>query len=213
MLRFFGPVVVSLLGAGATSLVPSLARADDAPPEALRDAPSAPMPAPHGRVPYMHLEGTIAVGTGLRFNNPYRLATPLGNDAESVSRTATYLDLGAGVRFGSPAWFQHGPLMRMSFSLEGVHQEVLTPGYAVCRAFRAFEPCVRVGVPLVLRPDANVGVEAGVALHYFVRAGIGVMAEGVGDLFYGAGTREVAYPAYPMLSIQGGLVVALEALP
>lgn len=208
MVRNLGPVVVACLAACALVGAPAPAAAQDADAEHVR-----PMAAPHGRVPYMRFEGTLGAGTGLRFNNPYRLATPLGSDAESVSRTAAYVDVGAGVRFGAPSTFQHGPLVRVSFSVEGVHQEVLTPGYAVCRSFRALEPCVRLGLPLVLRPDANVGFEAAVAIHYFVRAGLGVMAEGVGDLFYGAGTREVAYPAYPTLSLQGGLVVALEALP
>ena len=40
-----------------------------------------------------------------------------------------------------------------------------------------------------------------------------VAAEIVGDVFYGAGTREVATPAYPVLSAQLGLVLAVEVLP
>ena len=42
------------------------------------------------------------VGDGLRFNNPYRLATILGSQAQSLSRTATYADLGAAVVLGHP---------------------------------------------------------------------------------------------------------------
>jgi len=48
---------------------------------------------------------------------------------------------------------------------------------------------------------------------WFVRAGVGLAAELVGDVFYGAGTREVATPAYPVLSAQGGLWLSWEAMP
>jgi hypothetical protein len=50
---------------------------------------------------------SLAVGRGLRFNNPYRLEKPLGDTAESVSLAATYLDIGGGVavrRARLPAW-------------------------------------------------------------------------------------------------------------
>ena len=52
---------------------------------------------------YMQLFATSFVGDGLRFNNPYRLATPLGSSAESVSRTAAYADIGAAATLGNPA--------------------------------------------------------------------------------------------------------------
>ena len=43
---------------------------------------------------YWHSFATLALGDGLRFNNPYRLSTPLGKTPESVSLTAAYYDLG-----------------------------------------------------------------------------------------------------------------------
>ena len=46
-----------------------------------------------------------------------------------------------------------------------------------------------------------------------MRAGIGVAAEVVGDLFWGTGTREVAVVSYPLLSAQLGLIVSYEVLP
>ena len=46
-----------------------------------------------------------------------------------------------------------------------------------------------------------------------MRAGIGVGAELVGDVFYGAGTREVEHPAYPVLSAQIGVTGTYEVLP
>jgi hypothetical protein len=43
--------------------------------------------------------------------------------------------------------------------------------------------------------------------------GVGITGELVGNLFYGAGTREVSSAAYPVLSAQVGLTVAYEVLP
>ena len=42
---------------------------------------------------------------------------------------------------------------------------------------------------------------------------LGVRAELVGDVFYGAGTVERRVPAYPMLSVAVGLVFVYEVLP
>jgi hypothetical protein len=65
----------------------------------------------------------------------------------------------------------------------------------------------------VLTPDVTYGVEGGAGGIWFARAGLGAVAELVGDVFYGAGTREVATPAYPVLSLQVGLWLSLEAMP
>lgn len=156
---------------------------------------------------------TSFVGDGLRFNNPYRLATPLGSTAESVSRTAGYVEVGAAALRGDPLAFQHGLALRCAFAVEGVPQAVLTPSYLLWRRMRQVALFARAGVPVVLTPDPTMGLEASLGAVLFVRGGIGVGAELVGDVFYGAGTREVAIPAYPILAGQIGLVVAYEALP
>ncbi len=196
-----------------TCVMPAAARAADAGGTHSETASPGTILVPRGPWPYVRFVGTLLGGTGLRFNNPYRLAAPLGDDAESVSRSAAYVDLGLAMLVGAPTKFQHGPAMRLSIAVEGIGQQVLAPSYLVCRQWRALQPCARLGVPLVLRPDANVGMELGVGVTYFVRAGLGVVAEGVASLFYGAGTRESAYPAYPLLSAQAGLIVSYEALP
>src|SRR5262249_5432204 len=97
-------LVAALVGGAAD------ARAEDSPSAAApaREEPFATKPG------YLQVFGTVMGGTGLRFNNPYRLATPLGSDAESVSRTAAYVDLGLGATFGSPLGFQHGAALRLT---------------------------------------------------------------------------------------------------
>jgi hypothetical protein len=152
-------------------------------------------------------------GDGLRFNNPYRLATPLGSTAESVSRTAMYMDLGISAVFGDPLAIQHGASLRWSVAVEGVPQSVLTPSYLFYRRWRALAAYGRLGLPIVLSPATTWGFEGAAGGVWFVRGGIGIAAEIVGDVFYGAGTRDVQTPAYPILSGQLGLVVSYEVLP
>jgi hypothetical protein len=162
---------------------------------------------------YAQLFATAFVGDGLRFNNPYRLATPLGSDAESLSRTASYADFGFAITLGDPLGWQHGAALRFSSAVEGIAQQVFTPSYLLWRRWRAWAVYGRAGVPIVLTPNGTWGMELGAGGAWFFRGGIGLAAELVGDVFYGAGTREVATPAYPVLSAQLGLVIAYEVLP
>ena len=162
---------------------------------------------------YVQLFLTTFFGDGLRFNNPYRLSTPLGSDAQSVSRTAPYIDVGVGATFGNPLGFQHGATLRTSAALSGVGQVVMTPSYLGYRRWSALALYGRAGVPVVVTPDATWGLEAGVGATWYFLGGIGVAAEMVGDVFYGAGTRDKATVTYPVLSGQLGFVVAYEVLP
>jgi hypothetical protein len=162
---------------------------------------------------YAQLMATALGGAGLRFNNPYRLATPLGRDAESVARSATFVEVGFGVTFGNPLGLQHGVTLRTSIAIEGVSQVVMTPSYLAYRRWGAFAVWGRAGVPLVLTPDATVGLEAAAGSAWFFRGGLGLAAELVSDVFYGAGTADVRVASYPMLSAQLGLLFAYEVLP
>jgi hypothetical protein len=190
------------------SRLPS-ARAQDA-----EGAPKREKEEPFRTKPgYVQLFATTFFGSGLRFNNPYRLATVLGDDAESVSRTATYVDIGIGATFGSPLGLQHGATLRTSAALQGVGQVVMTPSYLAWRRWSAFALYGRAGLPIVLTPDVTGGLEAGVGGTWFFLGGFGLAAEVVGDLFYGAGTRDAAVTTYPILSGQLGLVAAYEVLP
>jgi len=178
--------------------------------------PEKPKPEPdpfRTRPGYVQLFLTTFFGDGLRFNNPYRLSTPLGSDAESVSRTAPYIDVGVGATFGNPLGFQHGVALRTSAALQGVGQVVMTPSYLGYRRWSALALYGRAGVPVVVTPDATWGLEAGLGATWYFLGGIGVAAEMVGDVFYGAGTRDKATVTYPVLSGQLGFVVAYEVLP
>ncbi len=178
--------------------------------------PEKPKPEPdpfRTRPGYVQIFLTTFFGDGLRFNNPYRLSTPLGSDAESVSRTAPYIDIGLGATFGNPLGFQHGATLRTSAALSGVGQVVMTPSYLGYRRWSSIALYGRAGIPIVVTPDATWGLEAGLGATWYFLGGIGVAAEMVGDVFYGAGTRDKATVTYPVLSGQLGFVVAYEVLP
>ena len=176
-------------------------------------------PPPESHAPTMQRSGwvdvfaTAYVGDGLRFNNPYRLASVLGSDAESLSRTALYTDLGAAMVLGDPSRLAHGLALRLSFAVEGVPQAVLTPTYLLLHRWGAWGAYGRAGPSLVLTPDTTWGMEGAAGAVWFLRAGIGLSAELVGDIYYGAGTHEVAVATYPILSAQGGLWLSYEAMP
>jgi hypothetical protein len=207
-------VLVALLGA-ATVAAGRPARAADIESDEGRPAEKAASePDPFRTKPgYVQLFATTFVGEGLRFNNPYRLATPLGDGAESLSLTAPYVDIGLAATFGNPLGLQHGAALRTTAALQGVGQVVMTPSYLAWRRWRSLALYGRAGVPIVATPDVTWGLEAGLGGTWFFLGGIGVAAEVVGDVFYGAGTREKATVTYPVLSGQLGLVLAYEVLP
>ena len=207
-------VLVAAFAAAAGILLGSvsLAHADDE-VSPFADKPR-PEPDPFRTKPgYFQIFATAFIGQGLRFNNPYRLATPLGKDAESLSKTAPYVDIGFGATFGNPLGLQHGATLRTSIATEGVGQVVMTPSYLAWRRWSAIALYGRAGVPLVFTPDVTWGLEAGVGATWFFLGGFGLAAEVVGDVFYGAGTREKATVTYPVLSGQLGFVIAYEVLP
>lgn len=200
-------------GLALAALTSRRARADEA-AEAPPKERAAPVPSPLAQKPgYAHLFATALAGTGFRFNNPYRLSTVLGSDAESVSRTAAYVDVGVGATFGDALGFQFGAALRSSFAVEGVRQAVLTPSFVAYRRWGAWAAMGRVGTPIVLQPDATWGLEAGLAGTWYFLGGIGLTAEVVGDVFYGTGTADVRVASYPVLSGQAGLTVSWEVLP
>lgn len=201
------------------ALVPARAFAQDASPDTREvDAPPTKQgldkEEPFATKPgYTQLFATVMGGTGLRFNNPYRLSTPLGSDAESVSRTAAYIDIGLAMTLGSPLGFQHGASLRTTAAVEGVGQVVMTPSYFGWRRWRSLAAFARAGIPCVLTPDVTWGLEAAGGGAWFFLGGFGVVAEMVGTLFYGAGTAESAVVTYPVLSGQLGLITTYEILP
>lgn len=207
----------STAAAAAIAVGLTASRAPAAPGEppseevAERIAPLTPLT---DRGPYLHLLGTVAVGRGLRFNNPFRLSRQLGGSAESVSLTATYLDLSVAALTGDPLGLQHGGWLHASFALSGVPQQVVTPGYAILYRFGPrWSVWGRPGVPLVTGPDANAGLELAAGAAFFVFGGLGVTGEVLYDLFWGAATDQVTRTRIPILSAQLGFVVELEVLP
>jgi hypothetical protein len=162
---------------------------------------------------WVDLSATSFVGDGLRFNNPYRLSTVLGSSAESLSRTAAYVDLGGAMLLGDPTFIAHGLAVRASVALEGIPQTVLTPSYIALHRWGPWGAYGRAGPTIVLTPDTTWGLEGAAGGMWFPFAGVGLVAELVGDVFYGAGTRDVQVATYPVLSAQAGLWLSWEALP
>jgi len=163
---------------------------------------------------YVHLMAFADLGDSLRFNNPFRLSNQLGDTGESLSRTPVYSSLGGAVALGDPNGFQHGLLLQWSRQLAGLPQNVLTPSYLLLHGgLRPWIPYARAGLPIVLNPDANVGGEAALGGSYMLLAGIGVHAEVVGSIFYGAATWDTGRTTIPMLSLQVGITGDYEVLP
>jgi A/G-specific adenine glycosylase len=157
---------------------------------------------------------TVSGGKGLRFNNPFRLRTQLGESAESVSATAGYVDLSLNGAFGEPDGVQHGASVHFAIAAEGVSQQALSATYLMLH--RGGTPLMlygRLGVSILTAPDPNLGGELALGLGYFFTGALGLTAELVGNLFYGAGTYESEVTAIPTLALQAGIIVDFEVLP
>jgi hypothetical protein len=148
----------------------------------------------------------LSVGRGLRFNNPYRLERPLGDSAESVSLSATYLDLSLAMLLAGPSVDQ-GVSLSALFALDGIGQFGVTPSYlAQLPISGRFAARGRLGVPIVIAPDATVGLEAALGSNFLVSHGLGLTSELVASVFFGAGTEETSATTIPMLSLQIGIM-------
>lgn len=163
---------------------------------------------------YGRVAAGLTFGRGIRFNNPYRLTTVLGETAESLSATAPYVDTSIDLAFGDPEGLQHGGTIHLCFALEGVAQQAISGSYVLSyRGLESFGLWGRLGPSLLVTPDANVGGELAVGGAYYVTGVWGITAELVGNLFYGAGTWQIDPAVYPILSAQAGIVADFEVLP
>ncbi len=161
-----------------------------------------------------HLLASLELGRGVRFNNPYRLATELGSDARSVSLIAPYGDLGLGFAYGPPDGLQHGASVHLSFSMAGVQGTALAVGYqAMYRGPRSFLAYGRLGPIASLSPDLDLGGEVGGGFGWFLTGHLAVATELIFDVWWGAGTHHVAVATYPVLAGQLGLLYDYELLP
>ena len=163
---------------------------------------------------HAHLFGALAIGRGLRLNNPYRLATPLGDSAESLSLSATYLDLSLGMALGPRDGIAHGGVLHLAVALDGIPQEVLTPSYVALHRFEGgWLAYGRAGVPVVLEPDLNAGLELAAGGAWLFTAGLGATIELSGSVFYGAATHDTEITVIPIVALSIGVFVDYEILP
>ena len=163
---------------------------------------------------YAHVFGGLSYGRGFRFNNPYRLQTQLGEDAQSLSLTADYVDFALGATIGPPSGLLHGAVAHLSWAASGISQQVLSLSYlaeyALGRDVRTFG---RIGVPIVLAPQVTNGLELGLGSVFSFTGALGASAELAFSLFQGAATWERSRTLWPVLSLQLGLYVDYEVLP
>ena len=104
--------------------------------------------------------------------------------------------------------------MSLSIAMDGVAQEVLGLSYvALLPLGNRFLVRGRAGVPIVLEPDANVGLEIGAGGAFLITGGFGLTGELVGSLFYGAGTLDRSTTTIPLLSLELGVFFDYEVLP
>lgn len=203
---------LSALGAFAVAIcVARRGVAETAP----RTAAKTPTPAEFesGR-PYVHSFSSFGYGRGIRWNNPYRLQTSLGDTTKSASLTAGYFDASLGAMLGDPNGLQHGAVFHLSFSANGISQQVLSLSYIGSLPLGPSALAyARAGVPFVLSPDTGIGVEVAAGAVYFLTGAIGVNAELVQSLFVGAATWEHDPSLYPITSLQLGLWFDYEVLP
>lgn len=205
-----GPALLACIALASLTLASlTLASPKYAGAAELEDAPRSEAASPAVRA-----IAALSLGRGLRFNNPYRLATPLGSTPESVSLSATYLDLSLGALWAEAFGLQHGAGLSAVVALSGLGQLGLTPSYLLhADVSRALELRVRAGVPVIVAPDTTLGLEAGFGSLIGVGFGLGLTAELVGDLFFGAATEERSVTTIPMLSLQLGLFFEHEIEP
>ena len=168
-----------------------------------------------GSESYFHGFATVSLGRGLRFNNPYRLATPAGDRPESVSLSAAYYDLGLGLVRGPANGLAHGGVLHLSIAAQGVPQEVFSLSYTALTRIGGGRTLLlaRAGIPIILKPDLSGGLEAAFSAAYMISAGLGVQSEITGSFFYGAATQERSVTTIPVISAQLGLFVDYEVLP
>ena len=163
----------------------------------------------------MHGFGELMLGKGLRLNNPFRLATPVGDDPDGLSFTAYYLDLGIGAAFGPPAGLQHGGEVSLSIATDGIAQQVMSLSYVALYPITdaGARSAVAAGFPSCSGPTPNVGMELAVGGAWLFTGGLGMSAELVGSLFYGAATEEKSSTAVPLVSLEIGVWFDYEVLP
>lgn len=156
----------------------------------------------------------LGAGAGVRFNNPYRLATQLGVTGESLSATAPYMMFTGALVLGAADGVQHGAFLALSTALTGIEQSVFTPGYMLLyRGPSRLLGYLRAGPAIVLSPQTNVGGELAAGGVFFLTGSFGVSLDLAGNIFYGAGTWQKQYPVYPIVSATAGFVVDFEVLP
>ncbi len=192
----------------------STADATPEPPTDSLRAESSPIGRPCRWPCYVHTFVGVGIGKGLRLNNPFRLQTQLGASAESLSATATTLELELAALLGDPVGWHHGFGVSGSVALEGVPQQVVAPSYEVGVPLSPrFWWRGRAGIGFVTQPDFNAGIELGSQLVMLASAGLGGYVGVAYGHYWGAATDETQATTIPVMALQLGATMIYEVLP
>lgn len=202
------------LAAGGGSAAEPPAPAADAARDGLPVADEQPDEGSCQSLCYVHTFVDVGAGKALRFNNPFRLQTQLGDSPESLSATATTLDLKLGAVVGDPFSWHHGLSVSIAIAVEGVPQQVITPAYQFAVPLGTYVWWRgHLGPAIVTQPSGNVGLEAGTQLLGMIRAGIAPYLGLVYAQYWGAATDRTQATVIPLLGAQLGVSVMYEVLP
>jgi hypothetical protein len=102
----------------------------------------------------------------------------------------------------------------LSIATDGLAQQVISLSYVAIYPLSS-QTLVRgrAGLPVVLAPDSNIGMELAAGGAWLFTGGLGLTAELVGSLFYGAATQEKSSTSVPIVSLEIGIWFDHEVLP
>lgn len=195
---------------------------DDLPPSLQRETAPRAVSAPREHVRLSPWRGYFGFGSGLA------LHLNAQDEFQQGVVAPAYLHLRGGGVLPGHGKFRHALQLGVSTNLsrEGAYpggtlamrQWVVVPSYVLrmgldSSPLPAWIATARVGLPIVVSPDATVGAELALGAQYFARAGLAIFAELIYDVFVGGRLRDDSRSTHHLLTLEVGVQFELEVLP
>lgn len=195
---------------------------DDLPPSLQREIAPRAVSAPREHVRLSPWRGYFGFASGLA------LHLNAQDEFQQGVVAPAYLHLRGGGVLPGHGKFRHALQLGVSTNLsrEGAYpsgtlamrQWVIVPSYVLrmgldSSPLPAWIATARVGLPIVVSPDATVGAELALGAQYFARAGLAIFAELIYDVFVGGRQRDDSRSTHHLLTLEVGLQFELEVLP